>query len=96
MNLEGRLPLSSSGKDAAYVMKIWRCQLDGMGGRAEQTITGHANSIKRTIAMCDLIGKTPSIPPRGPFPMKDQIGMGVGVEMNLKGLTARGRPACSI
>ena len=93
LNLEGRLPLPGNGKDAAYAMMIRRTSLDACGGRAALTITGHVDSIMRTVKLCELIGKTPPIPPWGPFPMKDKFGMGVGVEMNLKGVTGKGRLA---
>ena len=57
LNLEGRLPLAGSGRDDAYAMLLRRCQLDAMGGRAMTTITGHADSIMRTVALCDMIGE---------------------------------------
>ena len=39
----------------------------------------------------ELINKTPSYYPCGPFPLADIVGMGLAVDMELKSLVARGR-----
>ena len=62
INLEGRPP--AKGLDDAYVMMIRRANLDEMGGRAVATIEAHAAAIKKNILNCQLLRKTPSIPPR--------------------------------
>ena len=89
LNLEGRLPVA--GLDDMYIMLIRRANLDAIAGRATTTIEAHANQIKRTVANCALFGKTPSIPARGPMPLKDNVGMGLAVEMEFLGLTVKGK-----
>ena len=89
LNLEGRLPVPKL--DDTYKMLIRRTSLDALAGRAPATIVGHANSVLRTVRNCAVYGKTPSLPPRGPMPMKDEIGMGLGIEMNYLSMTAKGR-----
>ena len=89
MNLEGRPRLD--GLDDTYCMLIRRANLDAMAGRAAPTLQGHASSVLRTARNCKLIGKTPSIPVRGPMPFGDPVGMGVAVEMLHVSITAKGR-----
>eukprot|EP00956_Cyclotella_meneghiniana_P041357 scaffold224097_cov20-Cyclotella_meneghiniana.AAC.1 len=40
---------------------------------------------------CAEIGRTPNLPQRGPFPLADQVGMGVAVEMQMKSIRNKGR-----
>ena len=89
VNLEKRLPVS--GMDDMYIMVIRRANLDAMAGRAETTLIAHSNSILRTVRFCQAFHKTPSIPPRGPMPFGDQVGMGVACEMLYYSLVAKGR-----
>ena len=55
------------------------------------TSKSHADEIKRVVRNCALIGKTPNIPPRGPMPLSDSIGMGVAVDMITRSLTSSSR-----
>ena len=89
MNLEKRLPVS--GMDDMYIMVIRRANLDAMAGRAETTLIAHSNSILRTVKFCQAFHKTPSVPPRGPMPFGDQVGMGVACKMLYYSLVAKGR-----
>ena len=86
INLEGRPP--AKGLDDAYVMMIRRANLDAMGGRAVATIEAHTAAIKKNILNCQLLRKTPSIPPHGPMPIADTVGMGLAVELLFHSLTA--------
>jgi hypothetical protein len=52
-----------------------------MGGQAMATIHGHAAALKRSVSNCQLFRKTPMIPPRGPMPLTDTVGMGLAVEL---------------
>jgi hypothetical protein len=86
INLEGYPPVK--GLDDAYIMMIRRANLDAMGGRAVATIESHAAAIKRSVLNCQLLRKTPSIPPRGPMPLADTVGMGLAVELLFHSLNA--------
>ena len=87
LNMEGRPRLDRL--DDTYCMLVRRANLDAMAGRAAPTLMGHASSVKRTVANCKLIGKTPSVPMRGPMPFSDPVGMGVAIEMLHVSITAR-------
>ena len=89
INLEGRLPVPRL--DDAYIMLIRQANLDAMGGRAVSTIEAHAAAIRRLIQNCKLFGMTPPIPPRGPMPMTDQVGMAVAVSILFNSLNAKPR-----
>ena len=87
-NLEGRDIIDN---DQLYIKCICRANLNAMAGKSHLTIGGHRREIVANIKRCELIGKTPSFKPRGPFPQEDQVGMGVMVDMLLKSLMAKGK-----
>ncbi|KAK1734216.1 hypothetical protein QTG54_014983 [Skeletonema marinoi] len=86
--LEKRDPTSS---DSDYIMYIRRVNLDAIAGRSKKTISAHNNKMARIIGNCKALGKTPSYPPRGPFPNEDCVGMGVAVDMQYESVHAVGR-----
>ncbi len=86
INLGGRLP--AEGLDDAYIMLIRQANLDAMGGRAIATIEAHALAVLRTVHNCQQFRKTPTIPPQGPMPMLDSVGMGLAVELLFHLITA--------
>ncbi len=86
INLEGRLPVD--GLDEAYVMLVRRANLDAMGGRAVATMEAHATAILRAVRNCQHFRKTPLIPPRGPMPISDGVGMGLAIELLFHSLMA--------
>jgi len=89
LNLEGRLPVDKL--DDTYKMMIRRANLDAIAGRAEGTIKSHAATVLRTAKNCARFGKTPAYEPLGPHPFKDNTGMGLAVEMQYYGATAKGK-----
>lgn len=89
INLEGRLP--DPRLDEMYLMLIRRANLDAIGGRAMTTTKAHAGAIKRIVWNCETIRKTPTIPPRGPAPLWDAVGMSVAVDMLHNSLTGVAR-----
>ena len=89
LNLEGRLP--ADGLDDTYRMLIRRANLDAIAGRAKSTIEAHANAIDRSVRNCNSFGKTPSLQPRGPLAFKDEVGMGLAVEMEYYSATSKGK-----
>ena len=86
--LENREP---QPEDKFYIACLRRANLDAIAGRSKDTIVGHANRAARIIRNCREINKTPSFPPRGPFPDHDCVGMGVAVEMVQESTIATGR-----
>jgi hypothetical protein len=86
INLEGHLP--AEGLDEAYLMLICQANLDVMGGRAIATIKAHSTAILIAIHNCQQSRKTPLIPPQGPMPMSDNVGIGLAVELLFHSITA--------
>ncbi len=86
VNLEDRPP--AEGLDDVFMMMICRANLDAMGGRAVATIEAHAAAINKAVLNCQLLRKMPSIPPRGPMPLADMVGMSLAVELLFHSLTA--------
>lgn len=91
LNLEGRRPRPNNPLDDTYRKLIRRVNLDMINGRAKSTILSHANEVMRTVKDCKRLGKTPSYATRGPMPLEDKSGMGLGVEMMYRSLVARGK-----
>ncbi len=83
----GRGPVA--GKDDVYKACIKRMNLDAMLGKSPLTIASHIMESRAVIRNAELINKTPSYYPRGPFPLGDLVGMGLAIDMELKLLVAR-------
>lgn len=77
--------------DDAYVMSLRRANLDAMNGKSRRTIASHRTRSVEIVNNAIRINKTPTIQPRGPFLMEDQVGMGLQVDMLQKSLVANGR-----
>ena len=88
-NLEGRNPHPIN--DRFYLMCIRRVNLDAINSRAASTVKAHVDNITNIVKMCSELRRTPRFPDRGPFPLEDQVGMGVSVEMLMKSIRAEGR-----
>ncbi len=86
--LEGRNPDSG---DKEYLSCLRRANLDAIAGRSKVTISSHTNRFAEVIRNCVMLRRTPSYPPRGPFPDYDCVGMGTAVDMLYKSLHAKGR-----
>jgi hypothetical protein len=62
-----------------------------MLGKSPSTICSHRQETLVALKNAELIGKTPAYHSRGPFPVSDQVGMSLVVDMLLKLLVAKGR-----
>jgi hypothetical protein len=87
-NLEGRDP---GPWDEAYTMSIRRVNLDAMAGKSRHTIAGHRQRTSEIVRNALRINQTPILRPRGPFPVSDTVGMGLGVAIVQKSLVAVGK-----
>jgi hypothetical protein len=88
-NIERRNPVP--GRDDLYHTCIRRANLDAMLGKSPLTIKAHRRETLVALENAASIGKTPAYHPRGPFPISDEVGMNLAVDMLLKSLRARGR-----
>ena len=90
INLENREP---GPGDEFFMRCLRRANLDAMAGKSHHTIAGHRNRTMEMVRNCGLANKTPSLEPRGPFPIADQVGMGLLVDILIKSVVADGRNA---
>jgi hypothetical protein len=60
-----------------------------MGGRSPTTIKAQVLAIKMAVINCSRLQKTPTIPPQGPMPLLDRVGMGMAVNMLYSSITAK-------
>ena len=86
-NLEGREP---GPGDEAYMRTIKRATLDAICGVSRSTVAAHRGRIGQLVKNAERIGKTPTLEPRGPFPLKDSLGMGLAVDIIQKSIHAKG------
>jgi hypothetical protein len=88
-NIKGKDPMP--GKDDIYVTCIRQANLDAMLGKSPLTIRVHRWETLASLKNAMTISKTPAYHPRGPFPMCNQVGMSLVVDILLKSLVAKGR-----
>ncbi len=88
-NLEGRDLVP--GRDNVYLTCIHQANINAMLGESLLTIRMHRRESERAISMVLTFGKTPAYHPRGPFPMINQVGMSLAVDILLKSLVTRGK-----
>jgi hypothetical protein len=62
-----------------------------MLGKSPLTIANHVRESRAVIRNAELINKTPSYYPQGPFPLGDLVGVGLATDMELKLMVARGQ-----
>ena len=87
-NLEGRDPGSL---DDDYIAIMMQVNLEAMSGQSTRTIAGHKGHTLQMIKNAERINKTPTLSPRGPFPLKDQVRMGLAVDIVQKMVHTVGR-----
>ncbi len=88
-NIEGKDP--TPGRVDLYATCIRQANLDAMLGKSPLTIRAHRWKILVSLKNASPMGKTPAYHPRGPFPVVDEVGMSLAVDMLLKLLQAKGR-----
>jgi hypothetical protein len=88
-NIEGKEPTPE--RDDLYITCIRQANLDAMLGKSPLTIKAHRRETLAALENASRIGKTPAYHPREPFPMADEVGMSLAVDMLLKSLQAKGR-----
>ena len=88
-NLEHKDPVMS--RHTQYLQCIRRANLDAMNARARTTVEKHIGFIKEAIRNAGFVGRTPFFKERGPFPLDDNVGMGIAVDLLLKSIHSKGR-----
>ena len=86
-NLTRRNPLQDSPKDDFLLCCIRRINLDSLWGRESATVEGTLRAAAQMLKQWELVGTTPALPPRGPYPVGDPFGFGVAIAMIVKSLS---------
>jgi hypothetical protein len=74
------------GADDLLLCCIRRANLDAVWGREPHTVAATLRGVKHMIRMWGKVGLEPDLPPLGPFPVEDSLGMRVAVAMLMKTL----------
>jgi hypothetical protein len=96
INIQGRAPNPDNPCDVLLLCCMRRANLDSFWSRERSTVYSNLLEGKRFLATQQLLGiDTSSLPPRGPFPKKDVMGMGVAASFLLRS-KAKGQNANTI
>jgi hypothetical protein len=87
-NLQHRDPLPDLPRDNLLLCCIRRSNLDALLGREPSTVRAKLRGVKHLLRMWTKVDIPPPLPPIGPFPVQDSLGLGVAVAMLLKTLEA--------
>jgi hypothetical protein len=80
VNLFGRLPISGLGSDIRVLKCIRRANLDAFWSREPSTVKRVLQEVKRGLAIASSLGFAHSLfRPMGPFPVEDNMGMGIAI-----------------
>jgi hypothetical protein len=85
-NLQQRDPVPNLSKDALLLCCIRRANLDAVWGREPHTVSATLRGVKHMVRLWSKVGLAPKLPPLGPYPVLDSLGMGVAIAMLLKTL----------
>jgi hypothetical protein len=85
-NIEKKDP--TPGRDDLYFTCTRQANLDAMLEKSPLTIKAHRQEKLAALENSDSIEKTPAYHPRGPFPMADEVGVSLAVDLLLKLLWA--------
>ena len=78
-NLQKRDPVSSSYKDTMLLAHIRRVNLDIIWSRSK--LTNYMSQYRKGIKVCQGLGLTPKHFPQGPWPIDDEVGFQVAIEV---------------
>jgi hypothetical protein len=91
VNMMGRAPLDNLVTDVRLLKCIWRANLDAFWSREPSTVRSILEEEKRGLAIASALGFAHTLfHPRGPFPVIDNMGMGVAVVMLQRSLNKGG------
>jgi hypothetical protein len=85
-SLQGRDPIPNMCADDLLLCCIRRANLDAVWGREPHTVATTLRGVKHMIRLWCKVGLEPYLPPLGPFPVEDSLGMRVAVAMLMKTL----------
>jgi hypothetical protein len=96
INIQGWAPKPDNPCDVLLLCCMRRANLDSFWSRERSTVYSNLLEGKRFLATQQLLGiDTSSLPPRGPFPKRDVMGMGVAASFLLRS-KAKGKNANTI
>ena len=80
-NLQNRDPDVKSEADANLLDFIWRKNFDILWGSTTRTVQSTKSFIKKGLLMCSDLGYQPSYQTIGPYPIEDNVGFIVALQM---------------
>ena len=80
-NLKGRDPVRLSASDQELLDYITRAILDSLWARESSTVRGNLSGVKMALQSMQRFGLGQALPPIGPFPLRDSMGMGQAIIM---------------
>ena len=89
-NINRRNPAMESWPDVTLLRYIRRANLDASWGRASKTISGNLGVVNQHIKFGKELGLKNPLPARGPFILKDDVGMKEAV-LQLRRIRDKGR-----
>lgn len=95
VNINGALPSLAAKKDSLQLLGIRRAVLDACWARERSTVDSNRREGERYAAQAELMGMVRPYPPRGPFPIADDWGIGAAVILLLRSL-APGKNATNV
>jgi len=85
-NLQRRDPVIGLAKDDLLLCCIRRANLDAVWGREPHTVSATLRGVRHMVCLWGKVDLAPNLPPLGPYPVADSLGMGVAIAMLLKSL----------
>lgn len=80
-NLQGRAPISDNVKDQLLLGHIRRVNLDLFWSRASGTVKSYVSAFRKGIQMDHELGLIPRHPNPGPWPLRDDVGFQVALQI---------------
>ena len=80
-NLKGRNPDVNKMEDESLMSCIRRVNLDMLWSVSSSTVASTVGNVKKGLRMCDEMGIEPTYASLGPWPVKDEVGFTVGLQM---------------
>jgi hypothetical protein len=85
-NLQRRDPFPGLPQDDLLLCGIRQANLDALWGREPHTVADTLRGVRHLVRLWGKLGLAPCLPPLGPYPVSDLLGMSVALAMLMKTL----------
>ena len=80
-NVKGRNPEEDSLEDESLLSMIRRVNLDMMWSSSNATVSNTWSNVKKSVGLSREMGISPTFPQMGPWPVGDEVGFSVALQM---------------